>query len=501
VTAFSEILEKSPAPIEVRADVPLQKLNTWRVGGAAALFAEPKDEADLHALLLWAHRHHLPVGILGWGSNVWIPDEGFSGLLIRLKGFEDEFRVDGAAQPQVICGAGVGTTRLLREAASQGWTRFERLAGIPGSVGGMIVMNAGTHLGEMAELVEWVDVIRYTAVGVRKLRLFPLAKDWHYRGNTFLRSTDIVVRAGLKIVSGDAAKVQNTIRDLLTRRKSTQPVDEPSAGSTFRNPAGHKAWQLISDAGMRGFQIGGAQVSEVHSNFIVNLGQAKAADVMAVIEAVESKVHEKFGIQLQREVRTIRRIECATGFVDLTTIPGVRIDLKYASADNVTGKNFYGDQVRALLHPIAAEKLARAMQFLRSERPDHGLLIYDALRPRSAQWELWAVVEGTPNEIYVANPLKGSIHNFGFAVDLTIVDGKGRPLDMGSGFDEFSKLSEPRCEKEFIANGQLSFIHIQNRELIRRVMTAAGFRGIETEWWHFDALPRDQVIGTFTAVE
>lgn len=175
-------------------------------------------------------------------------------------------------------------------------------------------------------------------------------------------------------------------------------------------------------------------------------------------------------------------------FIELTKIEGLKVDLKYASTDNFVNENVYGNFNVAYLHRIAFDKLVHADKLLKRERPNHGFLVYDALRPRSAQVVLFSKVEGTPQEKYVANPVKGSLHNFGVAIDLTLMDGNGNAVDMGTGFDEFHPRSEPAKEEQYIADGSLSKTHIENRRLLRSVMEEAGFRSILHEWWHFNAL-------------
>ncbi len=174
-------------------------------------------------------------------------------------------------------------------------------------------------------------------------------------------------------------------------------------------------------------------------------------------------------------------------FIELTRIDGLAVDLKYASIDNFLNENVYGDFNVAYLHQIAFDKLAEADRFLKRSRRDVNFLIYDALRPRSAQRVLFSKVEGTPQEKYVANPDRGSLHNFGLAVDLTLID-NGGVLEMGTEFDEFSPRSEPAREAEFIADGSLTEIQIANRHLLRDAMIAGGFKPIPHEWWHFNAM-------------
>jgi D-alanyl-D-alanine dipeptidase len=176
-----------------------------------------------------------------------------------------------------------------------------------------------------------------------------------------------------------------------------------------------------------------------------------------------------------------------SSFVELIPGTGLRVDLKYSTPDNFTGVDLYGDFNTAYLHPRAASRLDRAVSELQRVRPGFSIVVFDALRPRSIQRRLWAVVAGTPKEPYVAHPSRGSIHNYGFAVDVGLADAGGRLLDMGTEFDSFSPLSQPRLESRHLRKGLLTKQHIENRRLLRSVMVHAGFRVLSVEWWHFDA--------------
>lgn len=197
----------------------------------------------------------------------------------------------------------------------------------------------------------------------------------------------------------------------------------------------------------------------------------------------------------------ISALEKSTDFQEIKNSNLFSIELKYATTDNFMKVNAYGSLNRAFLHRIAFEKLTSAAQAIQKTHPHYKLLIYDALRPRSAQRVLWKYVVGTPQQKYVADPDKGSIHNYGFAVDLTIIDNKGQPLDMGAAFDDFREISQPDQEEKFLASAELTKNHIDNRLLLRNAMVGAGFNSISHEWWHFEALPRTQVRQEFSIVE
>lgn len=188
-------------------------------------------------------------------------------------------------------------------------------------------------------------------------------------------------------------------------------------------------------------------------------------------------------------------------FKNLKSLPHVVVDLRYATTNNFMGKNVYGDFKETFLHEKAFAMLKAASDELDQRHPGYRLIVFDALRPRSVQRILYSFVKGTPEEKYVANPDKGGMHNYGFAVDLSIVDGKGRELDMGTPFDDFTELSQPQLEEKFLKDGKLTAKQIANRKLLRDVMEKQGFKVLPHEWWHFDALPGETVRKTFRIVE
>ena len=193
------------------------------------------------------------------------------------------------------------------------------------------------------------------------------------------------------------------------------------------------------------------------------------------------------------------------GLVDVQKIdPSILVDLKYSTTDNFVGQDVYGELTRAYLQPMAAQKLARASQYLQAHHPNLRLLIYDAARPRSAQWNLWNALPNLPEgerQKYVADPRKGSIHNYGCAVDLTVATADGKPLDMGTKYDFFGELAYPSCETELLKTGKLTQQQLDNRQILRTAMRQGGFTPIEYEWWHFNALSREKAKMAFRIVE
>ncbi len=187
-------------------------------------------------------------------------------------------------------------------------------------------------------------------------------------------------------------------------------------------------------------------------------------------------------------------------FRHLSTIAGIAVDLRYATPYNFVGRDLYSPYDCAWLHRDAAAALERAVAWLRARRPGHALLVLDALRPQRVQQQLWDALAGTELRMYLADPQRGSIHSFGMALDITVLDDAGRELDMGTGFDDMTELSHPALEARFLASGALSPAQAANRQLLRDAMFQAGFVGINSEWWHFDCGDRNLVRSTFRRV-
>ena len=198
---------------------------------------------------------------------------------------------------------------------------------------------------------------------------------------------------------------------------------------------------------------------------------------------------------------TIQQIVDSADFIELHESSDLKIDLKYATADNFVGRNLYLDFNRAFLHRFAFDHFTKSREYLARTQPGYQFLIFDVLRPRSVQWLLWNEVVGTEKEIYIAPPERGSIHNYGLAIDLTLLNEKGQELDMGTPFDSFQPLAQPRQQADFVARGLLSPKQVENRQLLCDVMAAGGFIQLPTEWWHFDALPREQIKKDFVIIE
>lgn len=194
------------------------------------------------------------------------------------------------------------------------------------------------------------------------------------------------------------------------------------------------------------------------------------------------------------DIPPIEKLLIDRGLTDINSIdPSIKVDLKYSSADNFLKEDVYGDLNHCYLQNDAAVKLGKAQKILKKTFPGFSLIIYDGARPLAIQKKMWDIVKGTKQEPYVANPAAGSIHNFGAAVDLSIVDETGAPLDMGTPFDFFGDLAQPRLEEKYLKEGKLTKQHVRNRQLLRNVMTEAGFIPLMIEWWHFDAFTKKEI--------
>jgi UDP-N-acetylmuramate dehydrogenase len=282
---------------ELRFDEPMARHTSLKVGGPADFFAVPDDMADLLALMGAVIETGLPYLVVGGGYNLLVRDGGFRGVVIspgRLSGMET---LPGS---RLRAEAGVTNQMLVGIARKEQLSGLEFLSGIPGTVGGALSMNAGAHGRSVLELVESLTTLQEGKVTVtlkEKLR-------YGYR-RLELKPGEIVLAAVFSLAAGNVGEIEGRIAAYLDQRRSNQQVGYPNAGSFFKNPEGRQAWRLIDEAGLRGYRIGGAQVSEVHSNFLVNRGGATAADFLELAEVIKEKVREQSGIDLEEEVRIV----------------------------------------------------------------------------------------------------------------------------------------------------------------------------------------------------
>jgi len=291
-----------PPPEGVEAGYPLARLTTVRTGGPADWFARPGGEPGLVELLRWAEREGVAVGLVGSGSNLLVADDGFHGLAIKLDGDLAAIERDGEA---VVCGGGARLPSAAAKAAGWGLSGLEFGINIPGTVGGAVRMNANAYGGQLARVLEWVEVT--TAAGSE--RRAPGDLGFSYRRSN-LRSGEVVTRARFQMRPGDPAQIRAALATMRGRRREAQPSGIKTFGSTFKNPEderaeGRSAGQLLDAAGCRGLRVGGARFSEKHANFVENDREATSADVLALMSAGRRRVHERFGVELEPEVQTL----------------------------------------------------------------------------------------------------------------------------------------------------------------------------------------------------
>lgn len=287
----------------VRFEVPTGKFTSLGVGGPVDAVAEPADRAELAALLRLCARHHVSHHVLGRGFNTVVRDGGLDGVLIRLARFRRLEERPGALRVE----AGVSHASLTRFCRDRGLTGLEFAAGIPGTVGGWLAMNAGIGTREMKDVVREVEVMSPT--GAKRSHLPRERLRFVYRALRGLAPGSVLLSALLAVQPATRAEVSAEVKRLLAKRAATQPLDAPSCGSVFKNPPHRFAGQLIEAAGLKGERFGGACISPVHANFIVNAGGATAADVLALIGKARAVVRSRTGILLEREVKVWGRDE------------------------------------------------------------------------------------------------------------------------------------------------------------------------------------------------
>ena len=281
-------------------NVPMAEHSSFKAGGNADLMVLPQSIEQLKDVLqILADGDH-PYMILGNGSNILVKDSGYRGIMVKMGSAFDNVQIDGM---HVICGAGTLLSVAAKTAAGAGLTGLEFASGIPGSIGGAVFMNAGAYDGEMKFVLEKARII--SKDGKKDIYMTAEELDMGYRHTVLHETGDIVAEAVFKLEEGDVDEIKAKIADLTARRNSKQPVQFPSAGSFFKRPTGYFAGKLVQDAGLKGLTVGGAQVSELHSGFVINIGGATATDILQLMEIVQQTVMDKFGVMLEPEVRII----------------------------------------------------------------------------------------------------------------------------------------------------------------------------------------------------
>lgn len=295
-----DVLAEKTGINNIFEDVPMSQHTSFRAGGNADMMVIPQTTEELKNILGVLADSGQPYMILGNGTNILVRDGGYRGVMVKIGEAFNHVATDDTV---IRCGAGALLSVVARAAAERGLTGLEFASGIPGSVGGAVFMNAGAYDGEMKFILERARIISRDG---RKDRYITAGElDMGYRHTLLHDSGDMVTEVELKLEKGDRNEIKAKIADLTARRNSKQPVTFPSAGSFFKRPEGYFAGKLVQDAGLKGLSVGGAQVSELHSGFIINRGGATASDILQLMEIVQQTVMDKFGVMLEPEVRII----------------------------------------------------------------------------------------------------------------------------------------------------------------------------------------------------
>ena len=295
--SLAERLSAALPELQILCDEPLSKHTSFRIGGPAQLLVYPKDETELAAVYAFCRAEGVTPRVLGGGTNILAPDGGLPGVVIGTRGLDRLERLD---ELTLEAGAGVPLARLAVFAMNAGLTGLEFAHGIPGTVGGGMYMNAGAYGGELVQVAVSARCMspegELTSLEGEEMGL-------GYRRSAFMGLPGVIVSARFRLRPGDPEAIRARMRELMERRKASQPLELPSAGSTFKRPVGGYAAALIQNAGLKGLRVGDAAVSERHSGFVVNLGAATSADVLTLIARVRERVLENSGVELEPEVR------------------------------------------------------------------------------------------------------------------------------------------------------------------------------------------------------
>lgn len=286
----------------VKLDEPMKNHTTFRIGGNAEVFAQVAT-SEIADLIKLCKVNNVPYVILGNGSNVLVGDKGVKGVVISVGNRMSSIEIEN---DEVFAEAGALLSQVANMAATESLTGMEFAAGIPGSIGGAVLMNAGAYGGEIKDILVSVKLLTEEGEIVERL-----AKDLDlsYRHSAIMSEGGVVLSARLKLKKGDEVEIRKTMTELKEKRVEKQPLNYPSAGSTFKRPEGYFAAKLIDDCGLRGYRVGGAQVSEKHCGFVVNVGNATASDVLSVMKDVNDKVKSAVDVELEPEVRMIGEFE------------------------------------------------------------------------------------------------------------------------------------------------------------------------------------------------
>ena len=295
---YNELL-KIMSEEQVKTEEPMKNHTTFRVGGPAEFFVMPRSAEEVKKVINLCRRESFPYYIIGNGSNLLVSDQGYRGVVLQIYKEMSYIEIE---ENVVVAQAGALLSAIANKALENGLTGFEFAAGIPGTLGGACVMNAGAYGGEMKDVLEEVTVL--TEEG-EVLTIPKENLELGYRTSIIARKGYIVLEARIQLREGEKEAIKSLMEELKDKRVSKQPLEYPSAGSTFKRPEGYFAGKLIQDAGLRGFSVGGAQVSEKHCGFVINRENATAADVAELMRQVSARVEEEFGVKLEPEVKRL----------------------------------------------------------------------------------------------------------------------------------------------------------------------------------------------------
>ena len=290
-------LQKCCPGMELLKQEPMARHTTFRIGGPVPLMARPTNEEQVLACVRLARENQIPLVVLGNGSNLLVADEGVQAFVLDMTGLS---RLERTGEREITVGAGVTLARLASFAAGEGLTGLEFAGGIPGTLGGAVMMNAGAYGGEMVQVVRRTRCL--TPEGTVK-EIVGEEHEFSYRHSVFSQGEDVILSSVLELEPGQEENIRAQMAELAQKRKSKQPLEYPSAGSMFKRPQGYFAAALIDQCGLKGFTVGGAQVSEKHAGCIINRGGATCADVLALVREVQRRVREQTGVELEMEVR------------------------------------------------------------------------------------------------------------------------------------------------------------------------------------------------------
>lgn len=293
-------LKKEISEERITENADMRKYTSFRAGGCADFLVEPENENQLIHALNVLRQEKAEFMVLGNGSNVLVRDGGYRGIILKIGSGLSRIDVEDNV---LECGSGALLSVISRVALNEGLSGFEFASGIPGSAGGAVFMNAGAYGGEMKHVLESVRVFEFRTGIVREMSVDEL--DLSYRHSILEETGDVVLSLRIRLQEGDKEEISEKMKELARQRNLKQPVQYPSAGSFFKRPEGYFAGKLVQDAGLKGVSVGGAQVSELHSGFVINTGEATADDIIRLMRLVQNTVYDRFGVMLDPEVRII----------------------------------------------------------------------------------------------------------------------------------------------------------------------------------------------------